>query len=256
VSAREEDLESATTKRNNQTATGSNASASTHRGMGWSNELQVTQIAMQSQSAEAREKDRKINSLYFQINQAQQSVKTDIDLAKAMAPNDLNDELWKDVLEGRKKVKVLGVQLVQMHQEHEKPSENLQIVDNFLRNAVPPTTPTDSSKMTRSETPGTHASGASNLTDFSTKPPSEVRVPTPIKKPKTSTEFSNAGLDRGFGFCAAGKLCGMPLLALERGCFGPTGQPMHTCTECKGIVQSGLSAVGDGYALICRLCDQ
>jgi hypothetical protein len=55
-----------------------------------------------------REKDQKINCLHFQINQAQQSVKKDIELAKAMAPDNMNDELWKDVLEGRKKGKELG----------------------------------------------------------------------------------------------------------------------------------------------------
>jgi hypothetical protein len=69
------------TNRNNQIATGSNASVSwsTKRGMGWSNDVQVTQIALQSKFANAREKDRKINCLHFQINQAQQSVKTDLE---------------------------------------------------------------------------------------------------------------------------------------------------------------------------------
>jgi hypothetical protein len=46
----------------------------------------VTQIALQSKFAEAREKDQRTNCLHFQINQAQQLVKTDIELAKAMAP--------------------------------------------------------------------------------------------------------------------------------------------------------------------------
>jgi hypothetical protein len=129
--------------------------------MGLTNDVQVTQIALQSKFSDAREKDQKINCLHFQINQAQQSVKTDIELAKAMAPGNMNDELWKDVLEGRKKVKELGAQLVQMEMQNAKPSEKLQIVNNFLRNAapkrpamtVPLMTPTgSSSKAAHSET--------------------------------------------------------------------------------------------------------
>jgi hypothetical protein len=55
-----------------------------------------------------------------------------------MAPSNMNnDELWKDVLEGRKKVKELGAQLVQMEMQNAKPTEKLQIVNNFLRNAAP-----------------------------------------------------------------------------------------------------------------------
>jgi hypothetical protein len=245
--------------------------------MGWSNDVQVTQIALQSKFANAREKDQKINCLHFQINQAQQSVKTDLELAKAMAPSNMNnDELWKDVLEGRKKVKELGAQLVQM--EMQNISEKLQIVNNFLRNAAPkrpamtapPMTPTgSSSKADCSETrSSTHASGTSNLTKFSVEPPREVQVPTPIKKPKASAESlegfgfwaaiasaakASAESLEGFGICAAGQLCGMPYLALNRGCFGPSGKPMHRCTKCRGIIHSGLCATGN---LICKLCDQ
>jgi hypothetical protein len=161
----------------------------------------------------------------------------------------MNDELWKDVLEGRKKVKELGAQqLVQMEMQIVKPSEKLQIVNNFLRNVAPkrpapmtapPMTPTgSSSKAACSETPSTHASGTSNLTEFSAEPPREVvRVPMPIKKPKASAEslegfgfcaaIASAAKTsveslEGFGFCAAGQLCGMPYLALDRGCFGPS----------------------------------
>jgi hypothetical protein len=60
--------------------------------MGWSKDGQVTQITLQSKFADAIEKDRKINCLHFQINQAQQSVKTDLELAKAMGPDNMNDE--------------------------------------------------------------------------------------------------------------------------------------------------------------------
>jgi hypothetical protein len=258
ASARQEDSDSEATHRNNQRMMDSNASASTERGMGWKSEVQVTQIALQSQFAEAREKDRKITCLHFQINQAQQSVKTDIDLAKAMAPNDMDDELWKDVLDGRKKVKELGAQLVQMQMEQAKPSEKLQFVNDFLRKAVlkrpaPPMTPMTTSPKSRPETPGTQASGASNLTEFWPEPPREVQVPTPTKKAKASEESSS---EEGLGLCAAGNLCPMPSLYLGRGCFGPSGKPMHTCTECKGIIHSGLCASGDGYELICKMCDQ
>jgi hypothetical protein len=101
-------------------------------------------------------------------------------------------------------------------------------------------TPTASSKAARSETPGTHASGASNLTEFLAEPPRrEVRVPTPIKKP---TGKASAESSEGFGFCAAGQLCGMPYLALELRFFGPSGESMHNCTECEGITYSGLCA--------------
>jgi hypothetical protein len=185
-----------------------------------------------------------------------------------MAPNDMQDDLWKDVLEGRKKVKELCAQLVQMQTEHEKvPSTKLNIVDNFLRNAArkrpaptapprtptgasttSPTTPAGASKSARSETPGTHASGGSNLTEFSNSPPMEVGVPTPTKKKK--------GV--GYGLCAVVKLCVMPFLALERGCFSPCVEatPKHTCNECKGVVHSPLCAAGEGLDLICKLCNQ
>jgi hypothetical protein len=51
-------------------------------------------------------------------------------------------------------------------------------------------------------------------------------------------------------------LCGMPYRALNCGCFGPSGKPMHRCTECKGIIHSGLCATGEGSNLVCKLCDQ
>jgi hypothetical protein len=198
----------------------------------------------------------------------------------------MNDELWKDVLEGRKKVKELGVQLVHMERQNAKPSEKLQIVNNFLRNAaqkrpattVPPMTTPTGSKAACSETPGTHASGASVLTNFLAEPPREVRVPTPIKKTKASAESlegaakasaeSSEGIGfcdaiasgestEGFGLCAAGHhLCSMPYRALNHGCFGPSGKPMHRCTECKGIIHYGLCATGEGSDLVCKLCDQ
>jgi hypothetical protein len=77
-SARQEDSVSEATNRNNQFATGSNesVSGSTQIGMGWHNDVQVTQIALQSKFADAREKDQRINCLHFQINRAQQLVKT------------------------------------------------------------------------------------------------------------------------------------------------------------------------------------
>jgi hypothetical protein len=256
----------ADSNRSNKVATGSNASVSTQRGMGWSDQLQVTQIALQRQLAEERERDRMVSTLQFQIHQAQQSVKTDLDLAKAMAPDDMVDDLWKDVLEGRKKVKELGAQLVQMQTEHTKPSEKLRIVDDFLRNAAqkkrpamtaPPMTPT-ASKSARSETPCTLASATSNLTDeASTEPPREVRVPSPTKN-KTRDDETRGDEDLGYGFCAAGKLCAMPSLALEPGCFSPCGNGVakHTCNECKGIIHSPLCATGEGSDIICKFCDQ
>jgi hypothetical protein len=154
-------------------------------------------------------------------------------------------------------VKELGAQLVQMQMEQAKPSEKLQFVNDFLRKAALKRpalmTPLSSSPKSRPETPGTQASRASNLTKIWPEPPREVQVPTPTKKSKASEESS---LEEGFGLCAAGKLCPMPSLALGRGCFGPSGKPMHTCTKCKGIIHSGLCASGDGYELICKMCDQ
>ena len=128
--SRQEEAQNVASNRRNQVANGSNTSVSTQRGLGWGNEVQVTQIALQGQLAEEREKDRRISALQFQINQVQQSIKTDIDLAKAIAPTDMEDPLWIDVLEGRKKVKEYFAQLVKMQREHENPSEQQQI---FLR---------------------------------------------------------------------------------------------------------------------------
>jgi hypothetical protein len=62
----------------NQAATNPNASVSTRRGLGWSEEVQVTQIALQGQLAKEIERDHKINTLQ---NQAQQLVKTDPETA-------------------------------------------------------------------------------------------------------------------------------------------------------------------------------
>jgi hypothetical protein len=55
---------------------------------------------LQDQLAKGRERDQKINTLQFLINQAQQPVKTDLDIVKSMAPDDMEVLLWKDVLEG------------------------------------------------------------------------------------------------------------------------------------------------------------
>jgi hypothetical protein len=178
----------------------------------------------------------------------------------------MEDNLWKHILKGQKQVKELGAQLIQMQIENAKPSEKLQIVDNFLRKAeqkqptttalhkapaasskaacraeTPPMTPnasssSSSSKATCCKTPGTHhaASRASKLTEFSDAPPRVVCVSSPIKKTK----------DLGVGLCSTRKLCAVPFLALERRCFSPcgNGKPNHTCNECKGIIHSGLCA--------------
>ena len=100
---------------------------------------------------------------------------------------------------------------------------------NFLRKAVlkrpaPPMTPMTTSPKSRPETPGTQASGASNLTEFWPEPPREVQVPTPTKKAKALEESSSG---EGLGLCAAGKLCPMPSLALGRGFLA---LPVSRCT--------------------------
>jgi hypothetical protein len=72
--------------------------------MGSRNDVQVTQIALQSEFADTiREKDQRINCLHFQINQAQQLVKTDVELAKSMAPNDTTMSCGKLFLSDGKK---------------------------------------------------------------------------------------------------------------------------------------------------------
>jgi hypothetical protein len=116
-------------------------------------------------------------------------------------------------------VKELGAQLVQMQIEHAKPSEKLHIVDNFLRKLErhrpamiaphmtptasskaascaesPPMTPTaSSSKAPRSKTPGTHANGPSNFTEF---------LGASQGRPGAFSYQKTKG--SGFGLCAAG----------------------------------------------------
>ena len=170
-------------------------------------------------------------------------------------------------------MKVLGAQLVQMKMDLAKPSEKLQIVD-ILNNVAtkrpattaPPSTPAANFKIARCKTPGstaskgaahcktpvTHANGASNLTDFSATLLIEVRVPSPTKKPGDN--------DSGFGFCCAGAFCGVQALALDEGCFDPSGNGKlkHACNRCNGIVHSPAlcGSGGEGDDLVCKPCDQ
>jgi hypothetical protein len=79
----------------NQVATSSNASVSTQGGL----QDGVTGTGHSSSTARSvsqgkREGPQDQHFAEFLIDQAQQSIKTDIDLAKAIAPDDMEDNLW------------------------------------------------------------------------------------------------------------------------------------------------------------------